>query len=879
MLDSFTAAESLKEAVQLTGAKWAVCVVYDNNRGWDFNAVYGVNKKRQGELRNYLNLESVDRWLTDALAAGKTRLRKVPKDLDFNIPRLFIFPLADREKIIVIGSKTLSNKEKRIWTLLARAKVFGSDGDEAKLQLQPADAFIFGGHAGVPYDLPNSLSHVLSRVAAYIPCAAGWLAIYEETSLKVKAHWRHPEIVGREILVRENEILQEIIRKGDAVLVDSNHPDWEKFIRSIAPKEVEVWAAIPLKVGQRLIGVISLWRSEPFSEDEWLKLQQFSVYAAASVEIFVTFAEMANHLRRQAMLNDFALIVSSAQNLEQIVRRVFALLARTFNTKLLSIFLFSSDGRTLREYRNIERRETPRTEFVENHPVEKFVRRGVNIRIENTENEPYGLGNQEAKSALLVLLKYRGEIIGVLSLESDQVSAFNEHDENLLVVIASHLAGLVEYGRLREEAEARARDLGLIHQVIQEVIGLTNLQEVAQITADLLVEHFSYELAAVFLEDRNKMLNIEGISGEAASLVKQTFESLAPPRIVGVSGHVFSTGESVMVDDISKSKHYKPVPGWSVGSAICVPLRESDHVLGVINVEAKEKNAFTHSDLLALESLAGFLTSVVSSVDRYQMLQDTIQILQTTQEELQERMEAQQAAENKLVQAAKLAAVGEMAAGVAHELNNPLTTVAGFSELVLEDMSEESPQREDLELVLHEAKRARSVVRRLLDFARQSESVRIRSDVNEVIEDVAVLMRHLLETNEIDFQIQLGEKLPWVVMDRDQIKQVILNLLHNALHAMPQGGKLFVTTETQKKNGQNWLTIGIQDTGKGITANDLGRIFEPFFTTKTDDGGTGLGLAVSYGIITDHNGFIDVESEPDQGTTFIVWLPVEENSK
>jgi len=414
---------------------------------------------------------------------------------------------------------------------------------------------------------------------------------------------------------------------------------------------------------------------------------------------------------------------------------------------------------------------------------------------------------------------------------------------------------------------------------VQEVIGLTNLQEVAQITADLLVEHFSYELAAVFLEDRNKMLNIEGISGEAASLVKKTFESLAPPRIVGISGHVFSTGESVMVDDISKNEHYKRVPGWDVGSTICVPLRESDHVLGIINVEAKEKNAFTHSDLLALESLAGFLTSAVSSVDRYQMLQDTIQILQTTQEELQERMEAQQAAENKLVQAAKLAAVGEMAAGVAHELNNPLTTVAGFSELVLEDMPEESPQREDLEMVLHEARRARNVVRRLLDFARQSESVRVRSDLNEVIEDVASLMRHLLETSEIDFQMQLGEKLPWVLMDRDQIKQVILNLLHNALHAMPGGGELSVTTEIQQKDGQDWLTMRITDTGKGITANDLGRIFEPFFTTKTDDGGTGLGLAVSYGIITDHNGFIDVKSEPNQGATFTVWLPVEENKK
>ena len=257
------------------------------------------------------------------------------------------------------------------------------------------------------------------------------------------------------------------------------------------------------------------------------------------------------------------------------------------------------------------------------------------------------------------------------------------------------------------------------------------------------------------------------------------------------------------------------------------------------------------------------------------MLQDTIQILQTTQAELQERMEAQRSAENRLLQAAKLAAVGEMAAGVAHELNNPLTTVAGFSELVLVDLPLDAPQREDLEMVLREAKRARSVVRRLLDFARQSESIRIRADLNEVIEDVIALTNHLFETSGVDFEMQLGENLPWVLMDRDQIKQVILNLLHNAIHAMPKGGNLSLITEKREKKEAQWLAMSIQDTGKGITADELARIFEPFFTTKADEGGTGLGLAVSYGIITDHDGFIDVDSAPNEGACFTVWLPIE----
>ncbi len=166
-------------------------------------------------------------------------------------------------------------------------------------------------------------------------------------------------------------------------------------------------------------------------------------------------------------------------------------------------------------------------------------------------------------------------------------------------------------------------------------------------------------------------------------------------------------------------------------------------------------------------------------------------------------------------------------------------------------------------------------MRRLLDFARQSESIRIRADLNEVIEDVIALTNHLFETSGVDFEMQLGENLPWVLMDRDQIKQVILNLLHNAIHAMPKGGNLSLITEKREKKEAQWLAMSIQDTGKGITADELARIFEPFFTTKADEGGTGLGLAVSYGIITDHDGFIDVDSAPNEGACFTVWLPIE----
>jgi signal transduction histidine kinase len=275
-----------------------------------------------------------------------------------------------------------------------------------------------------------------------------------------------------------------------------------------------------------------------------------------------------------------------------------------------------------------------------------------------------------------------------------------------------------------------------------------------------------------------------------------------------------------------------------------------------------------------LESLAGILATVITSADQYQRLQITISQLRSMQVELHDRMEAQRSAENRLIQAAKLAAVGEMAAGIAHELNNPLTSVTGFSELVLENLPQDTEAHRDLELVLKEARRARDVVRRLLDFARQSESTRSHASLNEVVDDVIALSRHLIQTSGVELTVHLLPDLPWASMDTNQMKQVLLNLVHNALQAMPEGGVMEIKSETASKNDRNWVMVSVRDTGVGITQAEQVRIFEPFYTTKGNRGGTGLGLSVTYGIVTDHGGQIDVESQPGVGSTFTVWLPL-----
>jgi two-component system NtrC family sensor kinase len=238
-------------------------------------------------------------------------------------------------------------------------------------------------------------------------------------------------------------------------------------------------------------------------------------------------------------------------------------------------------------------------------------------------------------------------------------------------------------------------------------------------------------------------------------------------------------------------------------------------------------------------------------------------------------MNAQRLAEERLVRSAKLAAVGEMAAAVAHELNNPLTTVTGFAELILETLPEESPEYEDMSLVLSEAQRSREVVRRLLDFSRQSDILRVDTDINEMITVVLQLIHHMAQTSNIKVRMELWDDIPLIRVDRNQIQQVILNLVHNSIQAMPDGGELIVQSLMEERENESWLGVRVEDNGIGIEEEHLDKIFEPFFTTKPSGEGTGLGLSVSYSIISEHGGYIDVKSRKTKGSVFTIWVPTE----
>ncbi len=226
--------------------------------------------------------------------------------------------------------------------------------------------------------------------------------------------------------------------------------------------------------------------------------------------------------------------------------------------------------------------------------------------------------------------------------------------------------------------------------------------------------------------------------------------------------------------------------------------------------------------------------------------------------------------QKKLVQQEKLVSIGRLSAGVAHEINNPLTTILTTAMLLQEEKDPGEEEFEELQTVVNETLRCRKIVTSLLDFARQTKPFKKEYDINEIALESVLLTKKQAAFSDIALDKQLDGDIPDILIDKGQIQQVLINMLLNAIEATEAGGNVLLTTSMDKSAGR--IDIAVSDTGRGIPENELNSVFEPFFTTK--ENGTGLGLAISHGIIEQHNGKIDVESAPGKGATFTIRLPV-----
>ncbi|MCB2146812.1 MAG: PAS domain-containing protein [Deltaproteobacteria bacterium] len=227
-----------------------------------------------------------------------------------------------------------------------------------------------------------------------------------------------------------------------------------------------------------------------------------------------------------------------------------------------------------------------------------------------------------------------------------------------------------------------------------------------------------------------------------------------------------------------------------------------------------------------------------------------------------------------MMQQEKLASVGRLSAGVAHEINNPLTTILTTAMLIQEDLDPEDPTYKELSIIASEALRCRKIVTNLLNFARQAQPDKKIHNINDIIGSCISLTQKQAAFKDISVTHDLADNLPPALVDKGQIEQAMINLIINAVEATPAGGKIHITT--RPADWKEFIEVSVADTGEGIDESRLNQIFDPFYTTK--ENGTGLGLAITHGVIEQHGGVITVQSEPGKGTNFVITIPTEKKA-
>ena len=237
-------------------------------------------------------------------------------------------------------------------------------------------------------------------------------------------------------------------------------------------------------------------------------------------------------------------------------------------------------------------------------------------------------------------------------------------------------------------------------------------------------------------------------------------------------------------------------------------------------------------------------------------------------------------AQAQLLQREKMVAMGQLAGGIAHEINNPLGVILGFSQLIMQRIKEDDPIYQPLRSLEKEAMRCKKLASNMLSFSISSKDERDKTDINIMIEETLELVRHQARLEKLEIVKILGQDIPDILADKNQLQQVIINLCTNAIDSMKgKKGRLEIRTCKEKEDGYCGVKMEIEDNGTGMTEEAKKRIFEPFFTTKDIGKGTGLGLSIVYGIIEKHKGRIDVESRVGEGSNFIIRLPIDVNAE
>jgi len=512
------------------------------------------------------------------------------------------------------------------------------------------------------------------------------------------------------------------------------------------------------------------------------------------------------------------------------------------------------------------------------------VQRGEGMIVNDYRTSPYAgpifLERTTGTAVVSEPILYHNQLIGVLVMNNEGTDRrFTEQDLELLGLLAGQAASAIENTRLHfdlGESKGKIEELYTLGVTMQEQMSLENRLDLILTGAKAVL---GFDRINILLPDHEmKMLKAVASVG-----VEEPLECIRVP--LGPEGggiakafldrtEIVWEGSGSVPEEWRLGYPYSEIQAFRSKAFVIVPLIVGGQPIGVLGADNKATRKPISAERVRL--LKTFATQAALTIDNARLYDEVTEYAKDLEQKVEERTKALKETQVQLVQSGKLAAVGTLAAGVAHELNQPLMVIRGYAqELVADERITDKEIREDLGRIEAQTTRMSAIITHLRDFSRQSKGARQVTDLNQVVTHAFTFLGQQLKARNIDVVQELDAALPKVWADPLQIEQVLLNLVTNARDAMEKAGRGMITIRTEAIQNA-WVALSVTDTGPGISRDLQGRIFDPFFTTKEVGKGTGLGLSICHGIAEEHGGELRVESPAagGRGARFTVVLPV-----
>ncbi len=546
--------------------------------------------------------------------------------------------------------------------------------------------------------------------------------------------------------------------------------------------------------------------------------------------------------------------ITSGLYLEDVLRLIVTVTARVMNSKICSLWIVDEKDQKLKlkatqslseEY--LKERSLSMGEGV----VGQVALHNKPMAILNVLKEPRYKEKELARkeglvSMLSVPMCIKDRVIGVINCYTSHPHSFTKSEEEILMTIANQAAVCIENSGLTETMD---------------------IEEILRLVLEGVTKNLGFDRARLYLvNEKMNLLECKMAVGIDEERTKGITLPLDPQDSI-LARSIFEK-KPFVIPEADKDPRVNPIlkEKFNFRSLVVIPILTKEKALGAIAADYVEpdKNISkeTLEALMVLTQQAGL---AIRNVFIYQELKTfSLQM----EEKIQKITADLKKAEAQLIRSEKLAALGQLAAGIAHEIRNPLTSINILIHSLAQNLPSENPQKEDFRVIEEELHRINEIVEQFLRFAKPAPPHLEKTNLLSLFEETLQLLKPQMEQQHIVLKKRF-QTLPKILVDREQIKQAILNLLLNAIQAMPEGG-LLTLTSGKSENGE-WLYVSIQDSGMGIPTENMSKLFDPFFSTK--EGGIGLGLSIAHRIIDQHQGKIEVESTPYQGTTFTLWIP------